>query len=436
MSGLQNRSSQLLKYTRLFNNGSVTRLSSSTAKSSAEVIQREKKVSANNYDPSPVVITRGEGIFMWDVEGKKYYDFVGGFATLNQGHCHPKIIKAMTDQLNKLHHTSRAIFHDSLYQLNEFLTKQFDYEKVLNMNTGVEGGESSVKIARKWGYRVKKIPQNQAQVVFAHGNFWGRTIAAISASTDPTSFDEFGPHVPGYQIVPYDDLGKLEQALRNPNVCAFMVEPLQGEAGAVVPTIGYLKGVRELCTKYNVLWIDDEVQAGLGRTGKMLAVDYENVKPDLLILGKALSGGVYPISAVLGKSEVMDVLTPGTHGSTYGGNALACKVALASLDVIISEGLVENAFKMGEIFRSELTARLDKDKVILVRGRGLLNALVLNTEGVSNVYKLNNELKSNGMISKPIGSGALRFSPPLIITEAQLREGIDIIVNTINNFKN
>jgi ornithine--oxo-acid transaminase len=436
MSGLQNRSSQLLKYTRLFNNGSVTRLTSSTAKSSAEVIQREKKVSANNYDPSPVVISRGEGIFMWDVEGKKYYDFVGGFATLNQGHCHPKIIKAMTDQLNKLHHTSRAIFHDALYELNEFLTKQFDYEKVLNMNTGVEGGESSVKIARKWGYRVKKIPQNQAQVVFAHGNFWGRTIAAISASTDPTSFDEFGPHVPGYQIVPYDDLGKLEQALRNPNVCAFMVEPLQGEAGAVVPTLGYLKGVRELCTKYNVLWIDDEVQAGLGRTGKMLAVDYENVKPDLLILGKALSGGVYPISAVLGNSEVMDVLTPGTHGSTYGGNALACKVALASLDVIISEGLVENAFKMGEIFRSELTARLNKDKVIQVRGRGLLNAIVLNTKGVSNVYKLNNELKSNGMISKPIGSGALRFSPPLIITEKQLREGIDIIVNTINDFQN
>ncbi|KAL4134829.1 hypothetical protein QTP88_006533 [Uroleucon formosanum] len=436
MSGLQNRSSQLLKYTRLFNNGSISRLTSNTAKSSSEVIQREKKVSANNYDPSPVVITRGEGIFMWDVEGKKYYDFVGGFATLNQGHCHPKIIKAMTDQLNKLHHTSRAIFHDSLYELNEFLTKQFSYEKVLNMNTGVEGGESSVKIARKWGYRVKKIPQNQAQVVFAHGNFWGRTIAAISASTDPTSFDEFGPHVPGYQIVPYDDLGKLEQALRNPNVCAFMVEPLQGEAGAVVPTLGYLKGVRELCTKYNVLWIDDEVQAGLGRTGKMLAVDYENVKPDLLILGKALSGGVYPISAVLGNSEVMDVLTPGTHGSTYGGNALACKIALASLDVIISEGLVENSFKMGEIFRSELTARLNKDKVIKVRGRGLLNAIVLNTEGVSNVYKLNNELKSNGMISKPIGAGALRFSPPLIITEAQLREGIDIIVNTINDFKN
>uniref|UniRef100_A0A2S2NUQ7 Ornithine aminotransferase n=1 Tax=Schizaphis graminum TaxID=13262 RepID=A0A2S2NUQ7_SCHGA len=436
MSSLQNRSSQLLKYTRLFNNGSVTRLNSTAAKSSAEVIQREKKVSANNYDPSPVVITRGEGIFMWDVEGKKYYDFVGGFATLNQGHCHPKIIKAMTDQLNKLHHTSRAIFHDSLYELNEFLTKQFDYEKVLNMNTGVEGGESSVKIARKWGYRVKKIPQNQAQVVFAHGNFWGRTIAAISSSTDPTSFDEFGPHVPGYQIVPYDDLGKLEQALRNPNVCAFMVEPLQGEAGAVVPSLGYLKGVRELCTKYNVLWIDDEVQAGLGRTGKMLAVDYENVKPDLLILGKALSGGVYPISAVLGNREVMDVLTPGTHGSTYGGNALACRVALASLDVIISEGLVDNAFKMGEIFRSELNARLSKDKAILVRGRGLLNAIVLNPKGISNVYKLNNELKSNGMISKPIGSSALRFSPPLIITEKQLREGIDIIVNTINNFNN
>lgn len=433
---LPNRSSQLLKYTRLFNNVGVTRLSSNTAKSSSEVIEREKKVSAFNYDPLPVVITRGKGIFMWDVEGKKYYDFVGGFATLNQGHCHPKIIKAMVDQVNRLHHTSRAIFHDSLYELNEFLTQQFGYDKVLNMNTGVEGGESTIKIARKWGYRVKKIPENQAQVVFAHGNFWGRTIAAISASTDPTSFNEFGPHVPGYQIVPYDDLSKLEQALRNPNVCAFMVEPLQGEAGAVVPSQGYLKGVRELCTKYNVLWIDDEVQAGLGRTGKMLAVDYDGVKPDLLILGKALSGGVYPISAVLGNSEVMGVLTPGTHGSTYGGNALACKIALASLDVIISEGLVENSFKMGEIFRSELTARLDKDKVVLVRGRGLLNAVVLNTKGVTDVYKLCNEMKSNGLVSKPIGSSALRFSPALIITEEQLREGLDIIVNTINNHVN
>ncbi|CAI6353298.1 unnamed protein product [Macrosiphum euphorbiae] len=432
MSGLQNYSSQLLKYTRLFNNGCVARLRS-TATSSFEMIQRERKVSANNYDPSSVVITRGKGIYMWDVEGKKYYDFVGGFATLNQGHCHPKIIKAMTDQLNKLHHTSRAIFHDSLYELNEFLTEQFEYEKVLNMNTGVEGGESSIKIARKWGYRVKKIKHNQAEVVFAHGNFWGRTIAAISASTDPTSWNEFGPFVPGYQIVPYDDLEQLEKALKNPNVCAFMVEPLQGEAGAVVPTLGYLKGVRELCTKYNVLWIDDEIQAGLGRTGKMLAVDYENVKPDLLILGKALSGGVYPVSVVLGNSEVMDVLTPGTHGSTYGGNPLACKVALASLDVIISEGLVENAFKMGEIFRSELTARLDENKLVQVRGRGLLNAIVIH--GVSNyVYKLNNELKTNGLISKSIGSDALRFSPPLIITEEQLREGIDIIVNTINDF--
>ncbi|CAI6352742.1 unnamed protein product [Macrosiphum euphorbiae] len=283
MSGLQNYSSQLLKYTRLFNNGCVASLRS-TATSSFEMIQRERKVSANNYDPSSVVLSRGEGIFMWDVEGKKYYDFVGGLATLNQGHCHPKIINAMTDQLNKLHHTTRAIFHDSLYELNEFLTEQFDYEKVLNMNTGVEGGESSIKIARKWGYRVKKIKHNQAEVVSAHGNFWGQTIAAISASTDPTSWNEFGPFVPGYQIVSYDDLKQ------------FIGEPLQDEAGAVVPTLGYLKGVRELCTKHNVLWIDDEIiQAGLGRTGKMLAVDYENVKPDLLILGKALSGGVYPM---------------------------------------------------------------------------------------------------------------------------------------------
>lgn len=435
MSVLQNHSSQLLKYARLFNNGGVARLSSA-ATSSAEVMRREKLVSANNYEPLSVVITRGEGIFMWDVEGKKYYDFLGGFATLNQGHCHPKILKAMTDQVSKLHHTSRAIFHDCLYELNEFLTQQFDYDKVLNMNTGVEGGETSVKIARKWGYRVKKIPENQAQIVFAHGNFWGRTIAAISASTDPNSFNEFGPHVPGYQIVPYDDLGKLEQLLRNPNVCAFMVEPVQGEAGAVVPSLGYLKGVRELCTKYNVLWIDDEVQAGLGRTGKMLAVDYEHVKPDLLILGKALSGGIYPISAVLGKKEVMDVLTPGTHGSTYGGNALACKIALASLDVIINDGLIENAFKMGEIFRSDLTARLDKEKFELVRGRGLLNAIVLNTKNVSDIYKLCNEMKLNGLVSKPIGANALRFSPPLIITEAQMREGIDIIVKTINEYSN
>ncbi|XP_050439140.1 ornithine aminotransferase, mitochondrial [Adelges cooleyi] len=432
MSVLQNRGSNLLKHARLFNNVSVARLMSGKAKTSAEVILREKKVSAFNYDPLSVVISRGEGIYMWDVEGKKYFDFLGGFATLNQGHCHPKILKAMTDQLATLHHTSRAIHHDCLYELNEFLTKTFGYDKVLNMNTGVEGGETSIKIARKWGYRVKKIPENQAQVVFAHGNFWGRTIAAISASTDPNSFNEFGPHVPGYQIVPYDDLGKLEQLLRNPNVCAFMVEPVQGEAGAVVPSPGYLKGVRELCDKYNVLWIDDEVQAGLGRTGKLLAVDYDGVRPDVLILGKALSGGVYPISAVLANDDIMGVLTPGTHGSTYGGNPLACKIALAALDVILNDGLIDNAFKMGELFRSELTARLDKKKLVQVRGRGLLNAVVLDPKYSADSSVVSLAIKENGLVTKPIGTNMLRFSPPLTITESELRQGIDIIVNTIN----
>ncbi|XP_050529548.1 ornithine aminotransferase, mitochondrial [Daktulosphaira vitifoliae] len=432
MSVLQNRSSHLLKHARFFNNVSITRLISMKATSSTEIIEREKKVSAFNYDPLSVVISKGDGVYMWDVEGKKYFDFLGGFATLNQGHCHPKIIKAMVDQLSILHHTSRAIHHDCLYELNEFLTKTFGFDKVLNMNTGVEGGETSIKIARKWGYRVKKIPENQAQVVFAHGNFWGRTIAAISSSTDPNSFNEFGPHVPGYQVVPYDDLGKLEQALRNPNVCAFMVEPIQGEAGAVVPSLGYLKGVRELCTKYNVLWIDDEVQAGLGRTGKLLAVDYESVKPDLLILGKALSGGVYPISAVLANKEIMGVLTPGTHGSTYGGNPLACKIAMAALDVIINDGLIDNAFKMGEIFRSEIAKRVDKQKLIQVRGRGLLNAVVLNLKTCPETSAVSLAIKENGLVTKPIGNNILRFSPALTIKENELREGIDIIVKTIN----
>ncbi|XKL69035.1 hypothetical protein PGB90_006804 [Kerria lacca] len=400
--------------------------------SSKEIIERESKVVARNYESLPVVIAKGEGVYIWDVEGKKYLDFFAGFATLNQGHCHPKIIKSMREQIGVLHHTARAIYHNLLWEISEKLTNLMKYDKVLMTNTGVEGGETAVKLARKWGYRVKKIPDGKAGIVFAEGNFWGRTLAAISSSCDPTSYREFEPLMPGYHKVPYNDLNKLEEKLQDPNICAFMVEPVQGEAGAMVPDLGYLKGVREICSKYNVLWIDDEVQAGLGRTGRLLAVDHEQVKPDILILGKALSGGVYPVAAVLANAEIMDCFTPGTHGSTYGGNPLACKIAITALDVILEENMIENAANMGEIFRSELTKRLDKKKALIVRGRGLLNAVVLDPN-LLDVKEVTYELKENGLVTKHIKDCILRFSPALNITEEQLRAGLDIIVNTINS---
>ena len=347
--------------------------------SSQQAINLEDKYGAHNYHPLPVVLSRGEGIYVWDVEGKKYFDYLSAYSAVNQGHCHPKIIDALESQGKKLTLTSRAFYNDILGDYEKYITEYFGYDKVLPMNTGVEGGETANKIARKWGYEKKGIEENKAKIIFAHGNFWGRTLAAISTSDDPLSYKGFGPYMPGYDLIPYNDLESLEEKLRDKNVCAFMVEPIQGEAGVVVPDEGYLSGVRKLCTKYNVLFIADEVQTGIARTGKMLATDHEDARPDILILGKALSGGVLPVSAVLADDEIMMCIKPGEHGSTYGGNPLACAVAKAALEVIKDENLEDNALKMGEVFRGRLENLKEKsDLVTLIRGKGLLNAMIIN----------------------------------------------------------
>jgi len=337
-------------------------------------IDLENQFGAHNYHPLPVVIDKGEGVFVWDVEGIKYFDFLSAYSAVNQGHCHPRIINALHNQSKKLTLTSRAFYNSVLGEYEKFMTETFGYDRVLPMNTGVEGGETAVKLARKWGYEVKGIPQNQAVVVFANGNFWGRTIAAVSSSDDPDSFGNFGPFVPNFESVDYNDLNQLENALSNPNVCAFMVEPIQGEAGVVVPDDNYLQGVRSICDKYNVLFIADEVQTGVGRTGKMTCCEHSNVKPDLLILGKALGGGVFPVSCVLGRNDVMLTLKPGQHGSTFGGNPLACAVAMESVKVIIEEDMIQNAENMGQIFREKLL-NLNLPNIELVRGTVLLNAI-------------------------------------------------------------
>ncbi|ALC45137.1 Oat [Drosophila busckii] len=395
---------------------------------SAAVFAREQKYGAHNYHPLPVALSRGEGVFVWDVEGKRYFDYLSAYSAVNQGHCHPKIIQALNEQATKLTLTSRAFYSDVLGEYEEYVTKYFGFDKLLPMNTGVEGCETACKLARKWGYMEKKIPANQAKIIFAKNNFWGRTLAAVSASSDPSSYEGFGPFMPGFQLVDYSNTAALEQALQDPNVCAFMVEPIQGEAGVVVPDEGYLRQVRELCTKHNVLWIADEVQTGLARTGRMLAVDYEDVKPDILILGKALSGGVYPVSAVLCNDPVMLCIKPGEHGSTYGGNPLACRVAMAALEVLKEERLAENAYKMGELLRSELS-KLPKDVVSVVRGKGLLNAIVINPK--HDAWDVCLKLKDNGLIAKPTHGDIIRFAPPLVINEAQTLESIDIIKKTI-----
>ena len=342
-----------------------------------DYLDLELKYGAHNYHPLPVVLSRGEGIYVWDVEGKKYYDFLSAYSAVNQGHCHPKIIKALNSQASKLTLTSRAFHNDVLGPYEKFMTNFFGYDKVLPMNTGVEGGETANKLARKWGYMRKWIPENEAKIIFVNGNFWGRTLAAISSSDDPSSYKGFGPYMPGYNLIPYNDLNILEETLKDPNVCAFMVEPIQGEAGVIVPDEGYLRGVREICDRYNVLFIADEVQTGLARTGKLLACDHEDVKPDILILGKALSGGVFPVSAVLANDEVMLCIKPGEHGSTYGGNPLACKVAIAALNVIKEEDLCENSQILGEVFRKKLR-KFSNPLIKEVRGKGLLNAIEVN----------------------------------------------------------
>jgi len=353
-------------------------VSSHNLNKSQEVFDKEEKFGAHNYHPLPVALCKGQGVHVWDVDGKRYFDYLSGYSAVNQGHCHPKIVNAMLEQAQTLALTSRAFYSDVLGQYEEYVTNLFGYDRVLPMNSGVEAGETACKLARKWAYEVKGVPSCEAKIVFAEGNFWGRTLAAISSSTDPESFGNFGPYMPGFTIVPYDDLAALEEELKDPNCAAYMVEPIQGEAGVVVPSEGYLRGVRQLCDKYNVLWIADEVQTGLGRTGKMLACDHEGVKPDLLVLGKALSGGMYPVSAVLGSDEIVLTIKPGQHGSTYGGNPLASKIAMTALQVLVEEKLCENSTAMGNMTRDFLST-LPKDKVISYRGRGLLNAMVIKS---------------------------------------------------------
>jgi len=402
-----------------------------------EYIERENRYGAHNYHPLPVVLSRGEGVFVWDVNNKRYYDFLSAYSAVNQGHCNIKILDALNLQASKLTLTSRAFHNDVLGDYEEFITNLFGYDKILPMNTGVEGGETANKLARKWGYMKKGIKEDKARIIFAHGNFWGRTLAAISSSDDPLSYKGFGPYMPGYSLIPYNDLDALEHELKDPNVAAFMVEPIQGEAGVVVPDDGYLAGVRSLCTKYNVLYIADEVQTGIARTGKMLASDYEDARPDILILGKALSGGVLPISAVLADDDIMLCIQPGEHGSTFGGNPLACKVAKAALEVVIDEDLSHNAFVLGDLFRQELNDRLSSSKIVkLIRGKGLLNAIVINdTEDSSTAWDICLALRDNGLLAKPTHGNIIRFAPPLVITKEQLMESIDIITNTLKTFE-
>jgi ornithine--oxo-acid transaminase len=407
----------------------------STTKSE-ELIRLEAQHGAHNYHPLPVVLAKGLGAKVWDVEGKEYFDFLSAYSAVNQGHCHPRILKALTDQASRLTLTSRAFHNDVLGEYEQFITTLFGYDKVLPMNTGVEGGETANKLARKWGYEHKGIPENQAKIIFAKGNFWGRTLAAISSSDDPVSYKGFGPYMPGYELIPYNDLQALEQKLQDPTVAAFMVEPIQGEAGVVVPDEGYLAGVRALCTQHNVLFIADEVQTGIARTGKMLACDYEDARPDILILGKAISGGVLPVSAILADNEVMLTIKPGEHGSTYGGNPLACKVAQAALEVVVDENLAQKSQVLGDLFRKELTDfMITHERVQMVRGKGLLNALVINdTEESSTAWDLCVALKENGLLAKPTHGNIIRFAPPLVITEGELNHCLEIIKQTITDF--
>ncbi|MBS3913149.1 MAG: ornithine--oxo-acid transaminase [Bacteroidetes bacterium] len=397
----------------------------------SDYIALEKQYGAFNYKPLPVVLSKGEGIFVWDTDGKKYFDFLSAYSAVNQGHCHPDIIRALTSQASNLTLTSRAFHNDKLGIFEEYLAKYFQYDRVLPMNSGVEACESAVKLARKWAYEVKGIPNNEAIVLFANDNFWGRSIAAVSASTDPQSYTNFGPYVPGFQKIPFNDLVALEAAFQNKNIAAFMVEPIQGEAGVVVPDSNYLTGVRNLCNQYNVLFIADEVQTGIARTGKLLACDHEDVKPDILVLGKALGGGVFPVSAVLTSDEVMLTLKPGEHGSTFGGNPLACVVAIAALEVVEKEELAKNAEIMGEIFRNRMQA-IQSPLISNVRGKGLLNAITVQPFGGNKTAEdVCYELMHHGLLAKQTHGDIIRFAPPLIISEEEMQEACDIIEKTI-----
>jgi ornithine--oxo-acid transaminase len=397
-----------------------------------DYINREDLYGAHNYHPLPVVLDRGEGVFVWDVEGKRYFDFLSAYSAVNQGHCHPKIIKALTDQASKLTLTSRAFYSSALGEYEEFITKYFGYDKVLPMNTGAEGDETALKLCRKWAYTKKGIAEGNAKIIVCEGNFHGRTITVISMSTDPDSYGGFGPFTPGFIKIPYNDIPALEKALEDPDVAGFLVEPIQGEAGVFVPDAGYLKKASELCKQKNVLFIADEVQTGIARTGKLLACDHEGVRPDVLILGKALSGGVYPISAVLADNDVMMCIKPGEHGSTFGGNPMAAKVAIAALEVVTDEKLAENAENLGKIFRAELL-KIKSDRIELVRGKGLLNAAVIKPKDGQTAWDVCLALKENGLLAKPTHDHIIRFAPPLVITEEQILEAAAIIKKTIEN---
>lgn len=403
-------------------------------KNEAYFIELEDRFGAHNYHPIPVVIEKGEGIYLYGINGKTYFDFLSAYSAVNQGHCHPRIIKALIDQASKLTLTSRAFHNNLLGEYEKYICNYFGFEKVLPMNTGVEGGETAIKLARRWAYTVKGVADNQAHILFVEGNFWGRTMAAISSSNDPSSFTGFGPFMPGFSLIPYNNLVALEEAFKaNKNIAAFMLEPIQGEAGVVVPDAGYLKGVRDLCTQYNVLMIADEVQTGLCRTGKMLACDHENVKPDILILGKALSGGTMPVSAVLSSNEIMLTIKPGEHGSTYGGNPMAAAVAIESLQVLLDENLADNAENMGVIFRERMNDLMQKSTLVTeVRGKGLLNAIVIAPFGNGKTaYDVCLMLKDNGLLAKQTHGDIIRFAPPLVINAAQINEACDIIEKTI-----
>jgi len=394
-------------------------------------LKLEERYGAFNYHPLPVVIQKGQGVNLWDVEGKKYLDFLAAYSAVNQGHCHPRITEAVINQVQKLTLTSRAFHNDKLGLYEKFICETFGYERILPTNTGVEACETGIKLARRWGYKVKGIEENKAAVVFPEGNFWGRTIAAISASTDPTSFKHFGPYVPEFYKIPYNDLCSLEEILSsNPNICAFMCEPIQGEAGVIIPDKGYLRGVRDLCTKYNVLWIADEVQTAMGRTGKLIACDHEGVKPDILCLGKALSGGIMPVSAVLSSSEVILTIRPGEHGSTFGGNPLACAVAMEAIQVVLDENLCENALQRGKELRDALI-KIDSSRITAVRGKGLMNALVIKPKDGITAWDVCLKMMDLGLLAKTTHQHIIRLTPPLCITKEEIREAAQIIEEAV-----
>ncbi len=409
-------------------------MSTSEKITSKQAIALEEKHGAHNYHPLPVVLSCGEGVFVWDVEGKRYYDFLSAYSAVNQGHCHPKIVGALTEQAQKLALTSRAFHNDVLGQYEKYITGIFGYDKVLPMNTGAEAVETAIKLCRKWAYRKKGVPENQAKIVVCENNFHGRTTTIVSFSNDPDGYKDYGPFTPGFIRIPYNDVDALKEALKDPNVAGFLFEPIQGEAGVFVPDEGYLTKTYELCKQNNVLFIADEVQTGIARTGKMLACDHENVKPDVVILGKAISGGLYPVSAVLANDDVMLVIKPGEHGSTFGGNPVAAKVAMAALEVIVEEKLAERAERLGELLRKELRA-IKSDMLTLVRGKGLLNAIVIKPKGDKTAMDVCLKMAENGLLAKPPHGDKIRFAPPLVISEEQLMECVEIIRKSIESFE-